>query len=301
MGVARLDGHRDVFCQHLSIAGDVRRDGGERARERAREHHAEALLPDRRRDERLAAQERVRELVLAQEADDVDPVVGDAEPGEEEPNRERVGTCDREPEPGAAMDLRPGAKQHLQALSRLLSPGEDDPVLAVAGRRRLRGRGRRSESPRTRRAASDSATRFARSETAMRWSIRSMRKPHTCTPYFIQPSSPDAWNVATIGQRARMRAVRQIVGVIGSCRWRTSKRSRSSARVVRKYDAGRQDDVRERPVRGDDHRAPDRDHVRRRVAVTTDARVQDPRELTRRVVPHHQAHVVTELLERRRL
>ena len=32
--------------------------------------------------------------------------------------------------------------------------------------------------------------------------------------------------------------------------------------------AGRQDDVRKRAVRRDDHRAPDRDHVRRRVAVT---------------------------------
>src|SRR4029079_16953790 len=38
-----------------------------------------------------------------------------------------------------------------------------------------------------------------------------------------------------------------------------------------------------------------------RVAVTTHPRMQDPRELTRRVVAHHQAHVVTKLLERRRL
>ena len=35
--------------------------------------------------------------------------------------------------------------------------------------------------------------------------------------------------------------------------------------------------------------------------MTPDARVQDPRELARRVVAHHQAYVVTELLERRRL
>ena len=35
--------------------------------------------------------------------------------------------------------------------------------------------------------------------------------------------------------------------------------------------------------------------------MAADARVQDPRELARRVVPHHQAHVVTELLERCRL
>ena len=79
---------------------------------------------------------------------------------------------------------------------------------------------------------------FARSETAIRWSILSMRKPHSGTPPLIHPRSPDAWNVATRGQRARMRAVRQIVGVIGSCRWTTSKRSRSSARTVRKYERG---------------------------------------------------------------
>jgi hypothetical protein len=61
-----------------------------------------------------------------------------------------------------------------------------------------------------------------------------MRNPHSGFPHFIQPRSPEAWNVATSGQRARMRAVRQIVGVIGSCRWSTSKRSRSSARTVRR-------------------------------------------------------------------
>ena len=72
----------------------------------------------------------------------------------------------------------------------------------------------------------------------MRWSMRSIMNPHTCTPYFIQPSSPDAWKVATSGHRARMSAVRQIVGVIGSCRCSTSKRSRSSARTVLMYERG---------------------------------------------------------------
>ena len=87
--------------KHLAVAGDVRRDDRQRAREGARQHHPEALLPERRRDERLRAEQRVRELVLAQEADDVDAVVGNAKPREEEPDRERVGARDREPEPGA--------------------------------------------------------------------------------------------------------------------------------------------------------------------------------------------------------
>ena len=68
--------------------------------------------------------------------------------------------------------------------------------------------------------------------------MRSLMKPQSGPQYFIHPRSPDAWNVATIGQRARMSAVRQIVGVIGSCRWMTSKRSRSSARVMRKKERG---------------------------------------------------------------
>ena len=72
----------------------------------------------------------------------------------------------------------------------------------------------------------------------MRWSIRSVRNPQSGFAPRIQPSSPDAWNVATSGHRARMSVVRQIVGVIGSCRWRTSKRSRSNARTIRKYERG---------------------------------------------------------------
>ncbi len=35
--------------------------------------------------------------------------------------------------------------------------------------------------------------------------------------------------------------------------------------------------------------------------MTPNSRVQDPSELARRIVPHHQAYVVTEILERRRL
>ena len=131
----------------------------------------------------------------------------------------------------------------------------------------------------------------------MRWSMRSIMNPQSGPPHFIQPRSPDAWNVATSGQRARMSVVRQIVGVIGSWRCSTSNRSRSSARTTRRVRAGREDDVRQRPVRGDDHRSSHGYDVGRRVAVTPDARVQDASELTRRVVAHDQAHVVATVLE----
>ena len=48
-----------------------------------------------------------------------------------------------------------------------------------------------------------SAARRAASETAMRWSIRLPRAPHSTLPTGYQPRrSPAEWQVATIGQGA---------------------------------------------------------------------------------------------------
>ena len=44
--------------------------------------------------------------------------------------------------------------------------------------------------------------------------------------------------MATIGHVARASAATQIDGVIGSCRWSTSKRSRSSTARIRKSERG---------------------------------------------------------------
>ncbi len=76
------------------------------------------------------------------------------------------------------------------------------------------------------------------SETAIRRSTRRRRKPQTGVASRIQPRSPEAWCVATIGHVATARQTTQIVGVIGSCRWRMSKRSRSSAARTRKMERG---------------------------------------------------------------
>ena len=72
----------------------------------------------------------------------------------------------------------------------------------------------------------------------MRASSRSARKPQTGFPNRIQPSSPEAWNVPTSGVRAMMRTATQIAGVIGSCRCSTSNRSRTRARLIRRYARG---------------------------------------------------------------
>src|SRR4029078_12844118 len=51
-------------------------------------------------------------------------------------------------------------------------------------------------------------------------------------------------------------------------------------------------------VRGHDHRAPDRDHVRRRLAVAADPGGEGARELTRRGVPPHTPYLVPTRFER---
>ena len=94
--------------------------------------------------------------------------------------------------------------------------------------------GTTSHGPPTHRSAEARAC----SETASFWSTRSMRNPQKCIPPRIQPSSPEAWWVATIGSRATARTLTQIAGVIGSWRCRTSNRSRSSTRLMRRNDRG---------------------------------------------------------------
>ena len=75
-------------------------------------------------------------------------------------------------------------------------------------------------------------------ETAIRWSIRSSRAPQKCTPACIHPSRPAACQVATTGHRATASADTQIAGVIGSCMWRTSKRSSAKTRFSLKGTVG---------------------------------------------------------------
>jgi hypothetical protein len=125
---------RHLGLEDLAVAGDVRRHRGSGARERPRQHHAEALLPERRRDERLRGEQRVGQLLLAQEAEDVDPVVGDAQAGEQEAHGERVRARDPEAEAGAPPDLGPGAEEDVEPLARLLAAGEHDAMLAAPDR-----------------------------------------------------------------------------------------------------------------------------------------------------------------------
>ena len=65
------------------------------------------------------------------------------------------------------------------------------------------------------------------SETAMRWSSRSSRKPQRRACRAVQRSAPEAWKVADERHVATARRPRTAIGVIGSCRCSTSNRSRS--------------------------------------------------------------------------
>ena len=144
--------------------------------------------------------------------------------------------CSRAPR--AAMDLGPGAQEHLQPLPGLLPAGEGDRVLAPRG---IDGVGDEDAvrddlvvagKPARRRVArplgdGDPLVDPAREEA-----------PRRASPSFIQPRSPEAWWVATIGAVAIASTEMQVTGVIGSCRWSTSKRSRSSTRLIRKIARG---------------------------------------------------------------
>ena len=244
--------------------------------------------PSEGASERLGRAEEVGERVLREEPDDVDPVVGHAEPGEQEPHGERVGARHDEPRPGASADLRPRAEQHMEALARLVAAREDDRVLAAArvgllgDQDAVRDDLPRAAEPRAR------PSRARARETAMRWSTRSIRKPHAGIPRRIQPRSPEAWWVATIGSVASARTATQIAGVIGSWRWSTSNRSRSSTRRMRKNDRGLSTMFGSEPFAGTITERPTGMTFGGRVSVPADARVERTGELARRVVAHHE-------------
>ena len=125
--------------RHLAVAGDVRRDDGKGAREGPRQHHAEALAAERRRDQRLRPREQARQLLLRQEAEDVDARVRDPQPGEEQPDGEWIGAADLEPSARSRVDRGPGAQEDLEPLAGLLPAGEGDRVLTSRRDRRRRG------------------------------------------------------------------------------------------------------------------------------------------------------------------
>ena len=196
------DGDRRLRRQHLAIARDVGRDDRQRAGEGAGQHHAEALLPI---DGATSAFARSSVSVSSSWLRKPTTSIPSSE------TRSRVSssrtasgsapaTVSRSP--GARADLGPRAEQHLQPLSRLLTAREDDRCSRPPGSALLGTStpfGITSYSPGSQRFCDA----FARSETAMRWSIRSMRNPHTCTPSSSSRARP------TRGRSRRAGSVRE--------------------------------------------------------------------------------------------
>ena len=117
---------------------------GHGARERPRQHHAEALHADRRRRQHLRPQQlAVRSSWLRKPSTSI-PVLGDPVAREQQANGERIGADDAEPGTRAAVDLRPGVEQHPQALARVVATDEDDRVVAVCRGPPRAARARRS-------------------------------------------------------------------------------------------------------------------------------------------------------------
>ena len=236
--IVRRNGNGGLRRHHVTVPGDVGRDHGRRAGEGARQHHAEALATERRGDERLGRGELGRQIVLAQEAEHVDAVVGNPQPGQQQPYGERVGAGDAEPRTRALVDLRPGAEQHVKALPRLVAAGEDHAVLAatrldaVGDQHAVRNHLVLARQPALRRRPGALGHGDPVVEALGEEAPDRRREPH---PAEIAGRVEGSDVRAVASARARPRTS----GVIGSCRWSTSKRSRSRTRRMRKMDRGR--------------------------------------------------------------
>ena len=76
-------------------------------------------------DQRLRREQLARQLLLRQEAEQVDRRRNRCA-GDVQADGERVGADDAQPGAGTRMDVRPGAEQHGQALARLVAADEDE-------------------------------------------------------------------------------------------------------------------------------------------------------------------------------
>ena len=192
----------------------------------ARQHHAEALLPDRRHGERLRAQQLRGQLLLRAGS-------RGCRCRSSRSGAARAASCtasgsaptSRSRAPVRRWIVGPRLQQHRHPLARVVAADEDDRVARGWPGRPPAGSARRSGSPRSPSGTPRAAPRPApASETAIRVVDPVEQEAPEVQPARIQPSSPAACQVATIGQLRDARAsTTQIAGVIGSCRWRTSK------------------------------------------------------------------------------
>ena len=171
--------------------------------------------------------------------------------------------------------------QRRQALARIVSAGEDDAVLAVSrigprrDQRAVRDHLERAGEASARPSAAPARRRRCGSRRDPSGSPRSGRRSR------FQRSGPAACQVATTGQGASAIAATQTDGVIGSCTWRTSKRSRSSARRILRGADGLSTMLASDPLAGTITVRPTGITSARRLVVAAEPRVQEARERAR--------------------
>ena len=220
-----------------------------------------------------------------------------AEARQQKPHGERVGARDPQARAGPAPDLRPRAQQDLEALPRLLAAGEDDAVLAPA----------RLDAVRDEHAVRNDLV-VAREPPLRRLARLLGDRDPPVEPLLEEPphrrGQAHPAEIAARMMRAHHRPVEERERRDAGRRRHRLVQVEDVEVLPREHapdpeDRPRtEDDVRQRPVRRHDHRPADRDHLGRRIAVAADARMQGARELARRVVAHHQAHVVAKLAQR---
>ena len=148
----------------------------------------------------LAARELALAHLVRDDPEHVDPVLVEAQPRVQQPVLERVGADQAQPGAGPAADLRPGAQQHRQALARVVAADEDDVVLAGPSASACSGTTTpfgTISNPRPEPARRPTRRPCARRRSGRR-SARS-GTPRPAAPPRIQPRSPAACQVATIG------------------------------------------------------------------------------------------------------
>ena len=220
---------------------------------------------------------------MAQEPERVDSLAVDTGPAQQQAHHQRIGADDPEARAGLASDLRPRAQQHRHALARVVPADEDDPVLAT-GRVRLR---RDQDAVRNQLVVArvPAHRRLAR---GLGDGDPVVNPVHQEAPHRIADHVPGEVAVGVEGgddrafrpgeggdtdhRRHRLVQVEHVESLAPQDPLDSENRRRA------------EDDVRECAVRRHDHRAADRDHVRRRPPMPPVTRVEHSREASRRVV-----------------
>jgi hypothetical protein len=242
----------------------------------------------------------VGQSVLREEAEHVDPLVGHAEASEQQAHRQRVGPDDAQSRTRAPADLRPRAKQHLQALARLLPADEDDLLLAASRLSRLGDENAvRDQVVVARKVPGHGIARGLGDRDPV---VDAVDEEPPQVFAELEPRELPA-RVERGDDRTASHCERRHAG-----RRRHRLMDVDQVELLPLEDAPHpehgpraEDDVRERPVRRHDHRPANRNHSGRRLVVAPEPRVEGTRETARRVVADHDPHVEAQTPERIRL